>query len=244
MSKIIEKIMPNVYIYKEEILQSTLATLQMFLISGIISFIIGLILGIIVVVIRPGGLKENKIIYRILDFIINILRAIPFIILLVLLVPFTRTLVGTSIGIKGAIVPLVFGTVPFFTRQVETALSSVDNGKIEAAVSMGSSDIGIIFRVYLKEAVPELIRVTTITAVSLVGLIAMAGAVGAGGLGDFAINYGQGQNHQDIVIICVILTLIIVSIIQGIGTFLAKKTKNHKLFSLSKKEKEENEKNI
>ena len=149
---------------------------------------------------------------------------------MIFLIPFTRAIVGTSIGVKGAIIPLVFGCVPFFTRQVETVLVNIDKGKIEAARSMGSGVIDIIFRVYIHEAVPELIRVTTITAISLIGLTTMAGAVGAGGIGSFAINYGQGQHHQDIVNVCVIVLLITVTIIQAVGALLAKKTTNRALF--------------
>lgn len=235
MSEFLRSFMPNVMDYSDKLLENVLATLQMFFISGLFSFVIGIFFGVIIVITRPGGLKQNRVIYYILGILINIFRAVPFVILLIFLIPFTRAIVGTSIGVKGAIVPLIFGTVPFYTRQVENSLLSVDDGKIEAAKSMGSSTIGIIFRVYLSEAVPELCRTTTITAVSLIGLIAMAGAVGAGGIGDFAINYGSGQNHQDIVIVCVIITLIIVSIIQGIGSFLAKKTKNRKLFKIRRR---------
>ena len=139
-------------------------------------------------------------------------------------------LVGTSIGVKGAVVPLIFGAVPFFTRQVETVLAEVDPGKIEAARAMGSGTLGIVFRVYLHEAVPDLIRVITITAISLIGLTTSAGAVGAGGIGSFAINYGQNLHYQDIVNLCVILLLIVVSLIQLIGNTLSRATVNKELF--------------
>ena len=138
--------------------------------------------------------------------------------------------VGSAIGVKGAILPLVFGTVPFYTRQVEVALAGVNEGKVEAARSMGSGTLGLIFRVYLHEAVPELIRVTTVTAISLIGLTTMAGAVGAGGIGSFAINYGQNQNHQDIVNVCVVVLLIVVFILQSLGNALARRTTNRGLF--------------
>ena len=144
-----------------------------------------------------------------MNLAVNVFRSIPFIILLIFLIPLTRAVVGTAINVKGAILPLVFGTAPFYTRQVEVALSGVDAGKIEAARSMGSSTLGLIFRVYLHEAIPDLIRVTTVTAISLIGLTTMAGAVGAGGIGSFAINYGQNQNHTDIVNVCVIVLLIV-----------------------------------
>ncbi len=233
MEALLEKLIPNLLDYQDKFWTACLATLEMFAISGIISFFLGLVLGVILTITKKDGIKQNRVIFFILDIVINAFRSIPFIILLIFLIPFTRSLVGTAIGVTGAIVPLVFGTVPFFARQVETALANVDPGKIEAARSMGSSTFGIVFRIYLHEAVPELVRVTTITAISLVGLTAMAGAVGAGGLGDFAISYGQNQFHQDIVNVCVIVLLIFVCIIQGIGSFLAKKTTNRSLFKKS-----------
>lgn len=247
MADFIKKIMPNVYNYREKFLINCWATLRMFLISGIFSFLLGLFFGIVLTITKKDGIKQNRGIYFIVSLFVNVFRSIPFIVLLIFLIPLTRALVGTAIGVTGAIVPLVFGTVPFFARQVETALANVDAGKIEAARSMGSGTFGLIFRVYLHEAVPELIRVTTITAISLVGLTAMAGAVGAGGLGDFAINYGQGLNHQDIVNVCVIVLLIFVCILQGIGSLLAKKTTNRELFKKNyykSKEKENYEKNM
>ncbi|EFB89549.1 ABC transporter, permease family protein [Pyramidobacter piscolens W5455] len=131
---------------------------------------------------------------------------------------------------KGAVVPLVFGAVPFFARQVETVLVGVDPGKIEAARSMGSGTAGIVFRVCLPEAVPELIRVVTITAISLIGLTSMAGAVGAGGIGGFAINYGQNLHHQDIVNVCVAALLVAVSLLQALGSMMARRTTNRRLF--------------
>lgn len=222
---------PNLERYQAKFIANIEATLQMVLFAGLISFALGLIVGIILAITSPGGIKQNKIVHFIVSVLVNVLRAVPFIILLVVLIPFTRKVVGTAIGVKGAIIPLVFGTVPFYSRQVETSLLNVDSGKIEAARSMGSSTFGLIIRVYLFESVPELIRVTTITAISLVGLTAMAGAVGAGGLGDFAISYGQGLNNWDIVWACVIVLMIIISIIQALGTIFAKLSTNKKIFN-------------
>ena len=231
MSSFIESIAPNLYAYRERFWLSCGQTALLFIIPGAIAFVLGLFLGVVLTVTRKDGIKPNRILFRIVDTLINVFRAIPFVILLIFLIPFTRLLVGTSIGVRGAVVPLVFGTVPFYTRQVETVLVNLDKGKIEAARAMGTSPVGIIFRVYLHEAVPELIRVTTITAISLVGLTTMAGAVGAGGIGSFAINYGQGQHHQDIVNACVIVLLVVVCILQAIGAILARKTTNRALFS-------------
>ena len=230
MAAWIEKIMPNVVDYWDKFLESCSATAQMFLISGIFVLVLGCLFGVILTVTKRGGLWQNAAVYQIVDKLTNVFRSIPFIILLIFLIPLTRSIVGTAIGVRGAIVPLVFGAVPFFTRQVEVALAGVSKGKVEAAISMGSSKIGVIFRVYLHEAVPDIIRVITVTAISLIGLTTMAGAVGAGGIGSFAINYGQNLHHNDIVDICVVVLLIIISIIQSAGNILSKKTTDHKLF--------------
>ena len=230
MTEFIKQIAPNLYAYRDRFFTSCEATFEMFVKAGLISFVVGLLFGVLLVITRKGGISENPIVYQITNLITNVFRAIPFIILLIFLIPLTRAVVGTAIGVKGAILPLVFGTVPFYTRQVEVALSGVAPGKIEAARSMGSGTLGLIFRVYLHEAVPELIRVTTVTAISMIGLTTMAGAVGAGGIGSFAINYGQNQGHQDIVNVCVVVLLVLVFILQSIGNLLAKKTTNRSLF--------------
>ena len=229
MMEFIERWLPNLYSYRYKFLANCAATFQMFIISGAISFVFGMIFGVLLIVFKKDGIKENRPCYTVVSIFINVFRSIPFVVLLVFLIPFTRALVGTAIGVKGAIIPLIFGTVPFFSRQVETALENVDPGKAEAARSMGSGTFGLIFRVYLHESVPELVRVTTITAISLVGLTTMAGAVGAGGLGDFAINYGQGLNHQDIIYACIIVLLLFICLLQFIGSFFAKKTTNREL---------------
>ena len=194
--------------------------------SGIIAFVFGLFFGIVVTVTRPGGILENKILYQILDKLINFFRAIPFIILLTWVIPLSRAIMGTAINVKGAIVPLVLGTVPFFSRQVESALAQTDKGLIEAALSMGSSPLEIIFRIYLKESIAPIARATTITAISLVGLTAMAGAVGSGGLGDFAIRYGHDRNMTDVTWVTVITVFLLVSIIQLIGNWIVRKNKH------------------
>lgn len=229
MLEFLERIMPNVMAYTDKFWISCKATGQMFLIAGAFTFVFGCFFGILLTVTRKGGIAENAVIYQLVDKFTNIFRSIPFVILLIFLIPLTRLIVGTAIGVKGAIVPLVFGAVPFFTRQVEAALANVAPGKVEAAIAMGSSKIGIIFRVYLHEAVPDMIRVVTITAISLIGLTTMAGAVGAGGIGSFAINYGQNLHHQDIVNVCVVVLLLFVSILQSIGNALARRTTNHAL---------------
>ena len=237
VDELLKQWIPNVVAYKSRFLTSLSQTMQMTLRSGAIALVVGLALGVLLTVTKKDGIRPQAVIYRVVDLFVNLFRSIPFIILLIFLIPFTRMLVGTAIGVKGALVPLVFGCVPFYTRQVEAALASVDDGKVEAARSMGSSTLGIIFRVYLHEAVPDLIRATTITAISLIGLTTMAGAVGAGGIGSFAINYGQNQNHQDIVNVCVIILLLFVSLLQFAGNLLARCTTNRGLLRREGKDK-------
>lgn len=219
----LEQIFPNASAKLPELWKSTLETLEMTGISGAFIFVLGMALGIILVVTKSGGLAENKVVYQILDKIVNLIRSIPFIILLFCLIPLSRLIVGTSLGIAGSIVPLVIGTVPFFSRQVETSLAGVDSGLVEAAKSMGCSKLGIIFRVYLKESIPSLVRGITITLINLIGLTAMAGAVGAGGLGNFAYVQGAQRSRDDIIWATVIILVIIVTLIQIIGDLIAKK---------------------
>jgi len=226
MAEFLTKIIPNVMSRQEMMWESVLDTLIMVFGSGAISFVFGLILGVILVVTRKGDIMENHVVYSVLDKLINVFRSIPFIIMIGMLFPLTRLIAGTAIGVKGAIVPLVFGTVPFFSRQIESALSEVDRGLIEAAQSMGSSPMEIIFRVYLKESVPSIVRGTTITMVSLIGLTAMAGAVGAGGLGDFAIRFGYQRNQPDVTYTTVIIILVMISIIQAISNIIIRKTEH------------------
>lgn len=224
MLKILETYTPNLLNYSDEFIKSIGETLQMLFLSGIYSFIAGLFLGILLVVTRKGNIMENSFVHQIIDKLVNLFRSIPFVILITALIPLTKLIVGTFIGVKGAVFPLVVGCTPFFIRQVDMALSDIDNGLIEAAQSMGISPVGIIFRVYLKESIPALARSTTITAISLLGLTAMGGAVGGGGLGSFVIRYGHNRFYQDITYVSVVVILILVSIIQFIGNLIIKKT--------------------
>lgn len=223
MLEFLNNIMPNVIAKWPDFLEAVKDTLLMEAWAGGICFILGLFLGVVITVARPGGILQNEFVYHILDKLVNLFRSIPFIILLTALMPLSRLIMGTAIYVRGAIVPLVFGSVPFFVRQVESALAQTDNGLIEAAQSMGSGPIEIIFRVYLRESIAPLARATTITAISLLGLTAMAGAVGAGGLGDFAIRYGHDRNMVDITWVTVITLVIAVSIVQYVGGLVAKK---------------------
>ena len=202
---------------------SILDTLRMTGRAGAIAFVGGLFLGVVLTVTKEGGILQAKALYQVLDKIINFFRSIPFIILLAALIPLTRLISGTAIGVEGAIVPLVCGTIPFFERQIESALAEMDPGLVEAALSMGSSPVEIIFRVYLKECIPGIVRAVMITAISLIGLTAMAGAVGAGGLGDFAIRFGYQRNQTDVTLASILVLAGLVSVIQLAGNMAAKK---------------------
>jgi len=218
----LNKIAPNLVKLYPDMIKSIYETFYMVGISGIISAIIGIILGVTLVVTKEGNILENKVINNILAKIINIFRSIPFIILLAAIIPLTRLLVGTTIGTKGALVPLIFGCTPFFARQIETALLDIDKGVIESAEAMGSSPFEIIFRVMLREGLPGIIHAITITIISLIGLSAMAGTVEGGGLGDFAIRYGYQYFESDIMVATIIVLLIIVNLIQFLGDILSK----------------------
>ena len=223
MQELLNKCIPNVMERLPDFWQAIGDTLLMVVWSGAISFVLGLALGVVVTVTRPGGILENRAVYQILDKLINFIRSIPFIILLTAVMPLSRLIMGTAIYVRGAIVPLVFGTVPFFTRQVESALAQVDKGLVEAALAMGSSPLEIVFRVYLRESIAAIARGTTITLISLIGLTAMAGVVGAGGLGDFAIRYGHDRNMTDVTYVTVLVVFLLVSLIQFIGGRIVKK---------------------
>ena len=223
MQELLTKLFPNVMEKLPTFFEAIGDTLLMVVWSGAISFVLGLFLGILITVTKPGAILENKVVYHILDKLISLFRSIPFIILLTWVLPISRSLMGTAIYVLGAIVPLVFVTVPFFSRQVESALEELDSGLIEAALSMGSSPVEIIFRVYLKESVASIARGTTITAISLLNLTAMAGVVGAGGLGDFAIRYGHDRNMGDVTNVTVFVLVIIVCIFEFIGGSVVKR---------------------
>ena len=198
----------SLYTYLTEILgEALLETLYMIIVPTICATILGFIMAIILIVTKPNGLKPNKTIYNILGFIVNIVRSFPFIILLVALIPFTRAIVGTSIGETAAIVPITVGAAPFIARVIENALNEVDDGLIEAAKSFGATKRQIIFKVIVKEAMPSIVSGITLSIISILGYTAMAGTVGAGGLGKVAIVYGH-QRFDTSVMIYVVITLI------------------------------------
>lgn len=223
MTDLLNELFPFVVKKPEQFARSISETLQMTVWAGVLMFLIGLILGVVLTATREGGILEKRPVFQVLDKMINLLRSIPFVILIAVLMNLTKWIMGTRIGVRGVIVPLVFGSAPFFARQVDAALCGVDNGLIEAAKSMGISPMGIIFRVYLKEGTAAIARGTTITLISLIGLTAMAGYVGAGGLGDYAITYGYNYNRMDIVWAAVIAIVLIVSAVQAVGSLIVNK---------------------
>lgn len=198
-------------------------TLYMVLLSTLYAVIIGFVPAIVLVITDEKGLKPNKAVYKVLDFIINLLRSFPFIILMIAIIPFTKLLVGTSIGKDAAIVPLTIGAAPFAARVIESALKEVDKGIIEAAKSIGASTTQIIFRVMLKEALPSIVLGITLTVISVIGYSAMAGTIGAGGLGDIAVRYGYERFQTDIMVYTIIILIIVVQILQSLGNFAYKK---------------------
>lgn len=220
----VTKLFPNVIEFASDFPQAIIDTLLMLVISGLISVVIGIFLAVIVVVTRKDGLKENEPVFWILDKIINLFRSIPFIILIPTVAVLSRALFGTTIGIEGALVPLVIGTAPFVARQMESAIMEIDPGIIEASIAMGLGTKEIIFDVYLRENIPGMIRGLTISFIALVGQIAIVGSVGAGGLGDMAIRYGLQRSMGDITFVVIILILILISIVQAIGDKLVEKT--------------------
>ena len=203
------------------ILKGIQETLYMTLLSTLMGYVIGLPMGVLLAVSDKDGLKPNRVLYRILDVIANIVRSIPFLILLILLIPFTRMIVGKSYGSTATVVPLVIAAGPFIARMVESSLKEVDEGVIEAARSMGASNLRIIVKVLLVEARTSLINGATIAVGTILGYSAMAGTIGGGGLGDIAIRYGYHRYQADIMIVTVVLLVILVQIFQMLGTTLA-----------------------
>ncbi|MGN0144652.1 MAG: methionine ABC transporter permease [Clostridium sp.] len=207
----------------EIIVKALIETLKMVVVSTTCSVIIGFIPAIILTLTAKDGLRPNKIIYNILDFIINTLRSFPFVILMVLVVPLTKALVGKSIGTEAAMVPLTIAAAPFVARIIESSLREVDRGVIEAAKSFGASNTQIIFKVMLKEAIPSIVSGITLTVISIVGYSAMAGAIGGGGLGDVAIRYGYQRFQTDMMIATCIILIVIVQLLQILGNYLYNK---------------------
>ena len=205
------------------IMKATGQTLYMVFWSTLLSVILGFLPAIILTLTAPDGLRPNKPVYETLSFIVNVFRSFPFIILLVLIIPFTRFVAGRSIGTTAAIVPLTVSAIPYIARVFETSLRETDPGVIEAARSFGASDWQILFRVYIKESIPRMLNGVILLTISLVGYSAMAGTVGGGGLGDIAIRYGYQSYNTEYLIICSIILIIFVQLVQMLGNWMYKR---------------------
>jgi D-methionine transport system permease protein len=205
------------------VLASLWQTIEMVAASGAIAFAVGLPIAVLLIVSAPGGLRPNALLNRSLGWIVNAFRSVPFIILLVLLIPLTRLIVGTSLGTLAAIVPLSIACIPYYARIAEVSLREVDRGVIDAVAAMGATRWTIVRKVILPEALPGLIAGLTVTLVTLIGASAMAGAIGAGGLGDLAIRYGYQRFETDVMIAIVVVLIILVCAVQVVGDRLAKR---------------------
>lgn len=213
----------NKFFYKI-IYPSIWASLKMLFWCVTLSCFFGFILAILLVMYNPLGLRPNKRIYQILDFFVNLIRSFPLIILIVAILPITRVVVGTTIGVWAAIFPLTIAATPYIARLIESAFISVDKQLVEAARSFGASDLQIVFRIMLKESVPSLISIVTLVSISQLAATTLAGAVGGGGLGSVALNYGFYSFNNVVLYTSVIILLVIVFVIQGVGSFLYKKS--------------------
>lgn len=213
---------------REMILNGIVETLYMTVVSTLFGYVFGLPMGVLLCISDKDGLKPHPVLYKILDFIANIVRSVPFLILLILLIPFTRFLLGKSYGSTATIVPLTVAAIPFIARMVESSLKEVDNGVVEAARAMGAGTMRIILRVLLVEARTSLITGATIAIGTILGYSAMAGAVGGGGLGDIAVRYGYYRYQTDIMIVTVILLIVIVQIFQSVGMLIANRLDRRK----------------
>lgn len=210
----------------EQIGIGLIETLQMTVISAVLAYIIGMPLGVLLVVTDKGHILQNRIVNIIFGTIVNIFRSIPFLILLVFLIPFTRWITGASIGTTATIVPLTVGAIPIIARMVESSLKEVPPGIIEAAQSMGASPLQIIFRFLIPEAVPSLLLGGAINLATILGYSAMAGCIGGGGLGAIALNYGYYRYQTDVLLITVVTLILIVQIFQELGTRLSIKSRH------------------
>ncbi len=208
----------------EDMWEATLETLYMTVISVSATFVLGIILGLLLFLTERGGLWQNKPVQTVVAAFVNIFRSIPFIILIILLVPFTTWLVGSMLGAEAALPALIIGAAPFYARMVEIALREIDKGVIEAAKSMGATDWQIIYKVLLPESLPALISGITVTAIALISYTAMAGVVGAGGLGTLAFLDGFQRNQNDVTLVATVIILVIVFLIQWMGDILTQNT--------------------
>ena len=204
--------------------EGTLDTIYMTLVSTFFSYVFGMIMAVILVITRADGIRPHPVIFRVLDVIVNLTRSFPFLILMIAIIPFTRWLVGTTIGNNATVVPLVVAAAPFVARLIEQSLLAVDRGVIEAAQSMGASTWQLIWKVFIPEATPSLINGSAIAATTILGYSAMSGAVGGGGLGKLAIMYGYNRYQNDIMFATVVLLIIIVQLLQSFGDWATRRS--------------------
>mgnify|MGYP001650580483 CR=1 FL=1 len=212
----------NNSIIQRRLWPATLETLEMTGVSGALTVVFGLLLGLALISTGRRGQHPSRVTYEILSQIVNMGRSMPFIILMVAIIPLTRLIAGTSLGWQAACVPLTVGAIPFYARLVEAAINDVDHGKVEAALMMGASSSQITWGVLVREALPTLVRSATVTIITLLGYTAMAGTVGGGGLGDLAIQYGYQRNDTDVMVIVVVLIVAVVGVIQVCGDMLSR----------------------
>ena len=203
--------------------QGTWDTIVMTVLSTAFAYAIGIPVGVLLVLTAPGGLHPHRAFNGVLGWLVNIGRSIPFIILILFMIPFTRAIVGTSLGVAGAIVPLSASAIPFVARMVEQSLAEVDGGLVEAAQSFGANTWQVIWKVFLAESLPSLVRGASITFITLFGFVAMAGTVGAGGIGDIAIRYGYQRYQDDVMLVAVVLCIVIVQVAQSVANAIARR---------------------
>ena len=214
---------PNVVKIWPQFVQATWETIYMTFWSAVVAAVLGIGTGIFLVMTQPGGIDADPPFYSFLDKVVNLLRSVPFIILLAVIAPVTKYIVGTTVGTAAALVPLIVGIFPFYARQIQNALLSIEPSVIKAAQAMGSSPTEIVFRIFLRECLPDIIRASVVTIISLLGLTTMAGAIGSGGLGDIAISIGYARFENDVTFAALLVILVLVFATQIIGDQLAKK---------------------
>lgn len=208
----------------EMLLTGVWDTIYMTVVATFFSYVFGMVMGVVLVICRKDGIRPNALVYSVLDVVVNLTRSFPFLILMIAVIPFTRFLVGTTIGNNATVVPLVLAAAPFVARLVESSLLEVDHGVVEAAQSMGATTWQIISKVLLPEARPSLLNGSAVAAITILGYSAMSGAVGGGGLGKLAIMYGYNRYQTDIMIATVVLLIIIVQAFQSLGNWATRRS--------------------
>lgn len=209
--------------YGALLLQGTVDTLVMTGVSTVFAYLLGLPLGVLLTITQPHGIWPHRTFNSILGWIVNVGRSLPFIILMIAIMDFTKLIVGTKIGIRGAVVPLIISAVPFIARMVETSLAEVDAGVVEAAQSMGASTVQIVWKVYLPEAMPSMVLGGSISMITILAYTAIAGAVGAGGLGDLAIRYGYQRKVPAMMLLTVVLLIVLVQVMQSVFSLISRR---------------------